>query len=122
MAWQLPSKLRWLGLISLLLATGCSGLRLYPADGTPQPMYLARIHFTALTERDQLAAELDVWEVHRAEQYLVARLDAGSYLNLAVTGWRISLECERMRQFQSALNLQKTTLQQICPLQERQEG
>ena len=117
MGWRLRSKLNgwgWLWLTGVLLLAGCRGLTSSPADGTPQPMYLARIHFASLAARDQLASELDVWEVDRQEQYLIARLDAGAYLTLAFTGWRISLECTRMRQFQSALNLQDATLQQIC--------
>ena len=125
MGWRLRSKRLWQGwlwLAGMLLLAGCRGLTSYPADGAPQPMYLARIHFASPAERDQLASELDVWEVHRQEQYLIARLDGGTYLTLAFTGWRISLECARMRQLQSALNLSETTLQQICPLQDRQEG
>lgn len=119
MGWQLHRNMGrrgWLWLSSALLVAGCSGLRIHPADGRPLPMYIARIHFATLAERDQLAGELDVWEVHRQEQYLIARLDAGAYLTLAFTGWRISPECDRMRQFQSALNLADETLQQICPL------
>jgi len=79
-------------------------------------MYVVRIYFTTLTERDQLASELDVWEVHRPEGYLVARIDGGTYLTLTFTGWRITPECGTMRQLQAALDLRTTTLASLCPL------
>ena len=118
MGWRWHSSRRWrwrLWLVSMLAVVGCSARPITPAADSPQPMYLVRIHFATLAERDRLAGELDVWEVHRQEQYLIARLNGGTYLALAVTGWRISPECARMRQFQAALNLDERTLQQICP-------
>ena len=116
MGWRLSRKQGWLWGAALLLVMGCQGLSLYPPDGGPRPMYVVRIYFATLAERDRLAGELDVWEVHRPEGYLVARIDGGMYLTLAYTGWRVTPECATMRQLQDALDLQETTLASLCPL------
>lgn len=117
MGWRLNRKYSWwLWVGALLLLTSCQGLSLYPPDGALRPMYVVRIYFTSLAERDRLASELDVWEVHRPEGYLVARIDGGTYLTLTFTGWRMTPECTTMRQLQDALDLQETTLADLCPL------
>ncbi len=69
-----------------------------PATPTPTPgpenekPIVARVYFTSREDMDQLAAQLDVWEVHPIEHYLVAHLTPQEYQSLQKAGYRIEVD------------------------------
>ena len=53
---------------------------------------VARVFFADQADLNRLARELDIWEVHHREGYLVALLRADQYARLQQTGYRVELD------------------------------
>ncbi len=69
-----------------------------PSEATPpasEPV-VARVYVADQTDINQLAASLDVWEVHHsadpAQRYLVAQLSAAQQIALRARGYRIEID------------------------------
>jgi murein tripeptide amidase MpaA len=89
----------------VLLALSGAPALLPPASGAaPLPSQasqdgegrvVARVYFENLDDLDQLAASLDVWEVHHAQGYLVALLTPDQSTALAGAGYRLEVDVEK---------------------------
>ena len=53
---------------------------------------VARVYFADQADLNRLARELDIWEVHHREGYLVALLRADQYAHLQQTGYRVEVD------------------------------
>jgi len=56
---------------------------------------VAHLYFSSKAELDRLAAELDIWEVHPKEGYLIAMLSQAQASSLAQSGQRLEVDLER---------------------------
>jgi carboxypeptidase T len=57
---------------------------------SPVPV-LTKVYFHSEGELNQLAAHLDVWEVHRPEGYVLARLTPAQLSDLKDAGWQVEI-------------------------------
>ena len=62
---------------------------------TPNGDAVVRIYFLPGEDLAALARHLDVWEVHRAESYLVAAADTATIARLIAAGYRIEVDDEK---------------------------
>ena len=78
------------------------------ASSKPSTIYLVRVYFHSLAERDQLASQLDAQEASTSGGYVTAIVDAAKYQALLAGGWRVEVDGgqtallnQPMRQLQS---------------------
>jgi hypothetical protein len=76
---------------------------------------VVRVYFTSTDELNRWAAQMDVWEVDRASSSFVARVTSDEYHRLVQEGERVEFDCEQMRRYASALELDQAALQKLCP-------
>jgi len=64
------------------------------ASGIPQPppVYMVRVYFASLAQRDQLASELDAQEASTAGGYVTAIVDEAQLQALAARGYRVEVD------------------------------
>jgi carboxypeptidase T len=62
------------------------------APTLPEDPVVAVIYFNDRAELDQLAAELDIWEVHHSEGYLIALLSPQKFASLQDSGYRLEID------------------------------
>ncbi|MGC9334663.1 MAG: M14 family zinc carboxypeptidase, partial [Anaerolineae bacterium] len=93
------SRLTWaalcLTLIALIPLAAVAGPLPTAAPSAPERPVVVRIHYDTLQQRQALAAELDVWEVHAEAGYLLALVDPGQYASLAARGYRLEVDAAR---------------------------
>jgi len=61
-------------------------------------MVVGRIYYQNKAQLDALGRDLDVWEVHPAEKYLVAMLSKTQYASLSQAGYRLEIDAEKTAQ------------------------
>ncbi|MDQ3250603.1 MAG: hypothetical protein M3Q45_15535 [Chloroflexota bacterium] len=110
----------FLATLILMLLTGCTPLIVAPAtDAQAEAWLIVRIGYPSTDSLNQLAAELDIWEVDRAEQSLVARVTIAQYQALLNDDLTMQVDCPKMKQYASALGVKtqvvQAILQQSCP-------
>jgi hypothetical protein len=59
---------------------------------TPADYVVARVYYGERSALDHLAAYLDIWEVHHAEGYLVARLSPAQFAQLQAAGYTLQID------------------------------
>ncbi|MFN2225892.1 MAG: M14 family zinc carboxypeptidase [Anaerolineae bacterium] len=77
------------------LASFAPGAGILPpaaAAAAPDGPVVVRIEFDSPDQLRDLAGELDIWEVHHDEGYLVALLEPDQYLSLASAGYRLEID------------------------------
>ena len=118
-----PIRFVLLGLTSLILTTllgGCTFVIQPPASApTVDAWLIVRINYPSVAVLNQLAAELDVWEVNRADQTLVARVTLAQYQALVAEKLTMTVDCAKMQQYAQALGTATATIQaivqEVCP-------
>ena len=99
-SWPLISVLLVFG---LLAASFGGAIAAQPSDSTSQAvpaapapqssgMLVARVYYRDTADLNQLASQLDVWEVSHAEQYVVAMLSSYRYSQLSAAGYRLEVD------------------------------
>lgn len=90
-------------LLALVVLSAASALALElaaftfaaPPSPSPAPVTwpaVARVFFADRQDLDRLAGQLDIWQVHHAESYLVVLLQPDQYLGLLAAGCRIEID------------------------------
>lgn len=111
-------------LLLSLWASGCTPLILTPTPVAPlaEPVdvrLIVQVTYPTVDLLNALAGELDIWEVDRTAQTLVARVTLDQYAALLQQELPVKLDCAKMRQYAQALNLTAPTvaqlLQEQCP-------
>jgi len=118
-----PIRLVLLGLLSLILPAllGSCTFVIRPPTSTPAEdgWIIVRVDYPSVAILNQLASELDVWEVNRAAQTLVARVTLAQYQALLAKELTVSVDCAKMQQYAQALGGSTATVQAImqasCP-------
>ncbi len=62
------------------------------ASSTQPAIYLVRVYFNSLAERDQLARQLDAQEASTSGGYVTAIVDDAQYQALEAAGWRVEID------------------------------
>jgi hypothetical protein len=62
---------------------------------TPSGFVVARLYYNNQAHLDAVAGALDIWEVHRQEQFVVAALTSAQFDWLKLLGYRIEIDLER---------------------------
>jgi len=112
--------LGFLSLILTLLLGSCTFV-IQPSASTPAEdgWIIVRVDYPSVAILNQLASELDVWEVNRAAQTLVARVTLAQYQALLAKELPVSVDCAKMRQYAPTLGGSTATVQAImqtsCP-------
>ena len=102
--------------VSAMLLFGCQPVRpSSPLQSPDAPWLIVRIYFANVAELNQMAAELDIWEVHRPAGFVVARVRSDQLQMLQQQGMHVELDCAKMTQLQKALGLSATVLDALCP-------
>ena len=107
---------------SLLIMTLLMGCVPLIATPTPQPpaagWLIVRVEYPTTAMLNQLAAELDVWEVQQAAGIVVARVTLAQYDALQEQQLAVTLDCAKMQQYAQALGKQpqqvRELIQQEC--------
>ncbi len=118
-----PIKFVLLGLTTLILTAllgSCTFVIRSPVAAPAEDSWLiVRVGYPSVVVLNQLAAELDVWEVNRADQTLVARVTLAQYQALAAEKLTVNVDCAKMQQYAQALGASTATVQAIiqeaCP-------
>ena len=105
------------GLTSLILAVllgSCTFVIRPPASMPAEDGWIiVHIDYPSVVVLNQLASELDVWEVNRAAQTLVARVTLAQYQALVAEELTVSVDCAKMQQYAQALGGSTATVQAI---------
>lgn len=118
----LPSIKGFLSIV-WLLAIGVMISSCTPLIMTPTPVaqtegrLIVQISYPTVDVLNELASELDIWEVDRAAQTLVARMTLEQYSALRQQDLTMTLDCSKMRQFAQQNNL---ALPEIAELMEEE--
>lgn len=95
---RLTDRVANLGLLFIILlnvstASDQAGLTEHESRLTPvsEPI-VARVYFNSDADLVRLAGELDIWEVDRAQGYVVAQLHPDQYLTLPTVGYRFEVD------------------------------
>jgi murein tripeptide amidase MpaA/uncharacterized membrane protein len=97
----LKNRILYLVILVILLAGSGSialadrDLAIQPQEALPDGPVVARIYYTSQAEVSLLAANLDVWEVHPEQGYLLARLTPSEYSAAAQAGYRIEIDAAK---------------------------
>ncbi len=109
----LPARKVTLFLLMTLLM-GCVPLLATP---TPQPpsegWLIVQVEYQTSATLNQLAAELDVWEVQRDTDFAVVRVTLAQYAALQAQHLAISLDCAKMKQYAQALGPQPQRVHEL---------
>jgi carboxypeptidase T len=97
-------------LVGLSISIGV-GLAARPIPAaTAQPIetrdVIARVYYADESNLRQLVSRIDVWEVHKADRYVVAQLQPAEYLRLLAQGYRVEVDAvktARLNQPRAAL-------------------
>ncbi len=88
-----------LALIILTLAAGSAAPGVHASTGpagriaqNPPGLIVVRVYYTDRADLAQLAARLDVWEIHAPERYIVAAVDEAELQSLIAQGYRIDID------------------------------
>lgn len=99
----------WLPLLAaVLVVVGFLGPQ--PAAGIPSPdptsTVVARVHYADQEDLNAIAGQLDIWEVHREEGYIVAAVPPAQYQWLSDLGYEIEVDAEETQKLgiQAALD------------------
>jgi len=80
---------------------------------------IVQITYPTVDVLNELAGELDIWEVDRAAQTLIARITLEQYTALRQPDLIITLDCAKMRQYAQQNNLSlpdiAKLMQEECP-------
>ena len=110
-------RLVLLGLLSLILTVllGSCTFVIQPSPSAPAEdgWLIVRVNYPSVVVLNQLASELDVWEVNRAAQTLVARVTLAQYQALLAEELTVSVDCAKMQQYAQALGGSTATVQAI---------
>lgn len=117
-----PMRLVLLGLLSLILTVllgSCTFvIRSSPSAPAEDGWLIVRVDYPSVVVLNQLASELDVWEVNRAAQTLVARVTLAQYQALVAEKLTVSVDCAKMRQYAQTLGGSTATvlaiMQEAC--------
>jgi hypothetical protein len=71
--------------------------RSLPAQAENQAR-VARVDYSSRTELEWLASQLDIWENHPSEGWLLALLTPQDFTHLAAAGYRVTVDAERTAQ------------------------
>ncbi len=101
----------------LLLTTLLMGCVPLIATPTPQPpnegWLIVQVEYQTNATLNQLAAELDVWEVQRAAGFAVARVTLAQYDDLQEQQLTVTLDCAKMKQYAQALGEQPQRVREL---------
>lgn len=109
---------------TVLLCCGCTPLILTPTPAEPlaelaDARLIVQVDYPTVELLNTLAGELDIWEVDRAAQTLVARITLEQYDTLRQQDLQVTLDCAKMRQYAQSLDLTFPTVAQLmeeqCP-------
>ncbi|MFZ6030834.1 MAG: M14 family zinc carboxypeptidase [Chloroflexota bacterium] len=76
----------------LVLAIGAAGGSPALADTPPDHAVVARVDYRSRANLETLAAELDIWEVHHEQGYLIALLQPEDFARLSEAGYAIRID------------------------------
>ena len=62
---------------------------------TKEGTVIARVYFTSIDDKNQLASRLDVWEVNPAQGYLLAALSPDQFQALSQAGYLLEIDAQR---------------------------
>lgn len=105
-------------------ASGCTPLILTPTPVAPlaEPVdvrLIVQVTYPTVAVLNALASELDIWEVNRTAQTLVARVTLEQYDELRQQELPVNLDCAKMRQYEQqrslALPVVAQLMQEQCP-------
>lgn len=96
-----------LGLLAIgVMISGCTPLIMTPTPvAQSEGRLIVQITYLSVDVLNELASELDIWEVDRAAQTLVARITLEQYATLGQQDLTIMLDCPKMHQFAQQNNL-----------------
>jgi carboxypeptidase T len=77
---------------ALLILHAVAALAGERLDSSTTGQLIVRVYFADRAALARLAAELDIWEVNRAEQFVVARIDQSAYRALLARGYRVEID------------------------------
>jgi hypothetical protein len=104
----------FLSLILTMLLGSCTFVIQPPASAPAEDGWIiVRVDYPSVVVLNQLASELDVWEVNRAAQTLVARVTLAQYQALLAEKLPVSVDCAKMRQYAPTLDGSTATVQAI---------
>jgi hypothetical protein len=86
----------------LLIITSCTPW-IQPPTAANEAQLIVQIHYPSVEALNQLASTLDIWEVERSAQTLVAKVSFSQYDQLLAQGLPVALDCTKMRQYADAL-------------------
>ncbi len=86
-----------------LLGAACKLIEPTAAAQPADDRIIVQIHYDSSEQLNQLAAELDIWEINRAAQTLVARVTLAQRRWVIDQGLTVTLDCDKMKQYAAAL-------------------
>lgn len=108
-------------LFAMLVGVGCTPL-IHPPQTVheDEAQIIVQIHYPSVEVLNQLASTLDIWEVDRNAQTLVAKITLAQYGSLLAQQLPTTLDCPKMRTYAQALRSERSItvqklLQQQCP-------
>jgi carboxypeptidase T len=76
-----------------------------PTSQAPSTPVVARVYFSGRSDLDQLASQLDIWEVHPNQGYLLAMLTPEKYISLSQAGYRLEVDPSQTARLNQPLQL-----------------
>lgn len=104
--------------------SGCTPLIMTPTPAAPlsapvDVRLIVQVTYPTVEVLNALAGELDIWEVDRTAQTLVARVTLEQYDALLQQQLPVALDCAKMHQYAQALHLTEPTVAALlraqCP-------
>ncbi|MBX3015894.1 MAG: hypothetical protein KF832_30520 [Caldilineaceae bacterium] len=117
-------RARWLFWVVFvtLVSSACTPLMLTPTPMTPTPVaeelrLIVTVHYPTVAVLNRFAGELDIWEVDRAGQTFVARITLAQYDALLQEQLTVTLDCAKMRQYESTTTLAQPPIADLMATQ-----
>jgi hypothetical protein len=105
-------------MLNLLLAS-CTMIQPLPPQTSDDGWLIVRINYDSTATLNRIASELDIWEVDRTAQTLVARVRLDQRQWVLALGQSITLDCAKMRANRDALGTRTAAAQALidaeCP-------